>query len=49
MFKENFISSYPSICCEGLEVGVTKWACAKFVGGEISSPLGIPKTLPSGH
>ena len=25
------------------------WAYAKFVGREISSPLGIPKTLPSDH
>jgi hypothetical protein len=31
------------------QLGVSARACAKFVGGEISSPLGIPKTLPSGH
>lgn len=24
MFEENFISSYPSICCESLVAGVTK-------------------------
>jgi hypothetical protein len=29
--------------------GVGGWACEKFVGREISSRLGIPKTLPSVH